>query len=303
MKFKLTGRGILPMTVMVLTLAGAYSGALMITMLASPAHASDEGHSSGKKGEGTSGHSSGGHEEGESGKEQKGFGTRAGHEGHSSGQHSVGEKQGSGGGRFGGGSGVSGSDQVPQGLVRERSNALASDSGTRARSGKGWPDIPAPPPVDPQDPVVVIVPVADPLDVTPIGSGGSPSVSAYGLLSSSMRCEGVAPNMSLAQQWSSANFRRIKLGLRQLDPKQQLNGRMDSLMVMVALQEEFGKKSPQPELLGTYLGLMAQTLVTPELIKQMAFELCAVLPESEMPEIARIANVQREKLLVSAVVR
>lgn len=301
MHFKWISKRIIPMTVMVLMLAGVYSGALMMTMLASPAHASDEGHSSGKKGEGTSGHSSGGHEEGDSGKEQKGFGTRAGHEGHSSGQHRVGERQGSGGSRFGGGSGVSGSDQVPEGLVRERSNALASDNGTRARLGEGWPDI-ATPPVDP-DPIVVAVPVTDPLDVTPIGSGGSPSASSYGLLSSPMRCEGVAPNMSLAQQWSSANFRRIKLGLRQLDPRQQLNGRMDSLMVMVALQEEFGKKSPQPELLGTYLGLIAQTPVTPELIKQMAFELCAALPESEMPEIARIANLQREKLLVSATVR
>jgi hypothetical protein len=252
-------------------------------------------------GPGASGGHGGGHDPGSEGggEETKGHGTRMQHQGHASGTHGAASAHQAGGDRFGGGSGLRGNDQVPEGIGRYGAG-FASDSlrtAGRFRYWGGWtlPD-------DPTDPGTT-----DPTATTYLtstgdfipGPGGGPSINVRTVLDSSPRCEGVAAKMPSAEQLGSTNLRRLNAARSIVDPELG-SGKMPAPYLMANLQEELVKPAPDAQLAGTYLGLIAKAPVTPEKVKQVAFQLCVLIGDDEAEKISAAAEQQRQALVASA---
>jgi hypothetical protein len=252
-------------------------------------------------GPGASGGHGGGHDPGSEGggEEAKGHGTRMQHQGHASGTHGAASAHQAGGDRFGGGSGLRGNDQVPEGIGRYGAG-FASDSlrtAGRFRYWGGWtlPD-------DPTDPGTT-----DPTATTYLtstgdfipGPGGGPSINVRTVLDSSPRCEGVAAKMPSAEQLGSTNLRRLNAARSIVDPELG-SGKMPAPYLMANLQEELVKPAPDAQLAGTYLGLIAKAPVTPEKVKQVAFQLCVLIGDDEAEKISAAAEQQRQALVASA---
>ncbi|ALX34865.1 hypothetical protein PATSB16_12770 [Pandoraea thiooxydans] len=258
------------------------------------------GHGGGGGGHGGGG-SGGGHEGGgeTGGTVEKGHGTRYGHQGHESGQH-----QGAishptpGPDRFGGGSGVRGNSQVPEGVGRYGSGAASmQDVGrTRLRYWGGWSN-----PSDPSTPPDSGTETTDPgtgtttSDFIP-GPGGGPAVNVRGSLDSSPRCQGVGPGMPAAQQFSGGNLLRLNEARGEVDPALAASGKIAAPYLMGNLQNELIKPTPNPELAGTLLGLVAKTPVTPAAVKRIGFLLCARMSDTQADQIAKVAEQQRAAL-------
>lgn len=248
------------------------------------------GHTGGKGGS-KGGHDSGGHDSG-GGSEEKGHGTRLQHKGHSSGQHGSGSSH-SGSERFGGGSGLRGNAQVPEGIGRYGEGAAGNEQG-RTRYWGGW-TLPEGPTEPPQDPVITTTST----DLVP-GSGGGQSVSARSVLDGATRCEGVTPGMAPAQQFSGSNLLRLNTARGVVDPELAASGKIASPFLMGNLQEELIKAAPNAELAGTYLGLIAKAPVTADAVKKISFQLCARINDAQAKEIADIAETQRKTLAAAA---
>lgn len=265
------------------------------------------GHDSGEEGSG--GHSGGGmggghggghgmgggHVPGEEhgGEEAKGHGTRYQHQGHGSGRHGNTSSHESGADRFGGGSGLRGNAQVPEGIGRygaDISAAAATSDLGRFRYWGGW-SLPS----DPSEPSFIEPTVAT-SEPTP-GPGGGPSVNVRSALDTSPRCEGVAPGMPAAQQLGGSNLLRLNEARALVDPSLAQSGRIASPYIMANLQEQLIKGTPSTELAGTYLGLVAKAPVTAETVKKVGFQLCARIGDAEAKEIARVAEQQRMALV------
>jgi len=246
------------------------------------------GHSGGKGGDKGGGHDSGGHD---SGAEKKGHGTKGSHEGHSSGQHGTGSSH-AGSERFGGGSGVSGNSQIPEGIGRYGAGAQAagSDQG-RFRYWGGWtlPEEPVPEP---------FVTTTTSTDLVP-GAGGGPSVNPRDALDGASRCEGIS-GMTPAQQFAGNNLLRLNAARGLVDPELAASGKIASPFLMGNLQDELAKASPNAELAGTYLGLVAKAPVTTETVKKIGFQLCATISDTQAKEIADTAEAQRAALAAAA---
>jgi hypothetical protein len=252
------------------------------------------GHSGG--GHGMDGGHGGGHEPGAEtgGEEAKGHGTRYQHQGHGSGRHGNTASHESGADRFGGGSGLRGNAQVPEGVGRYGSGITASSSSDlgRFRYWGGWTL-----PSDPNDPSIVEPSVAT-TELTP-GPGGGPSVNVRSTLDTSPRCEGVAPGMPAAQQLGGNNLLRLNEARALVDPSLAQSGKIASPYLMANLQEQLVKGTPSTELAGTYLGLVAKAPVTAETVKKVGSRLCARVSDAEAKEIARIAEQQRTTLMTA----
>jgi hypothetical protein len=253
-------------------------------------------------GPGASGGHGGGHDPGSEGggEEAKGHGTRMQHQGHASGRHGAASAHQAGGDRFGGGSGLRGNDQVPEGIGRYGAG-FASDSlrtAGRFRYWGGWtlPD-------DPTDPGAT-----DPTATTYLtstsdfiaGPGGGPSINVRTVLDSSPRCEGVAAKMPSAEQLGSTNLRRLNAARSIVDPELAAGSGMPAPYLMANLQEELIKRAPDTQLAGTYLGLVAKAPVSPEKVKQVAFQLCVLIGDDAAQKISAAAEQQRQALLASA---
>lgn len=265
------------------------SGGLFNSAQAAEGHDSG-GHTDGKGGS-KGGHDSGGHDSG-GGTEEKGHGTRQQHKGHSSGQHGSGSSH-AGSERFGGGSGLRGNDQVPEGVGRYGEGAAGNEEG-RTRYWGGWtlPEGPTEPPLDPV--------IATTSTTLVPGSGGGQSVNARNVLDGVARCEGVTPGMAPAQQFSGNNLLRLNTARGVVDPELAASGKIASPFLMGNLQEELIKAAPNAELAGTYLGLIAKAPVTADAVKKIGFQLCARINDAQAKEIAAIAETQRETLAAAA---
>jgi hypothetical protein len=254
------------------------------------------GHGSGGMGGGHSGGMGGGHEPGAEtgGEEAKGHGTRYQHQGHGSGRHGSTSSHESGGDRFGGGSGLAGNAQVPEGVGRYGAGISASASSDlgRFRYWGGWTL-----PSDPNDPTLV-EPTLVTTELTP-GPGGGPSVNARSALDDSPRCEGVGPGMPAAKQLGGSNLLRLHQARALVDPSVAQSGKIASPYLMANLQEQLVKGTPSTELAGTYLGLVAKAPVSAETVKKVGFQLCARVSDAEAKEIARVAEQQRAALVAA----
>jgi hypothetical protein len=153
-------------------------------------HDSGGGHESGGGKDSGGGHDSGGHESG-AGKEEPGHGTKKGHSGHASGTHGSGsEASGSHSGqrRFGGGSGLSTLDAVPEG-PGQRGNSYGAGPQNQFRYWGGWA-VPTDMDVD--------TTILTTLDGTPLSTGGEAAAAwpePHGL----DRCEGSAQAVGAAR--------------------------------------------------------------------------------------------------------
>ncbi len=237
------------------------------------------------------------------GNEALGHGTRYKHQGHASGTHGATSSHQAGADRFGGGSGLHGNNQIPEGIGRFGANSeQASDNlriatRFRFRYWGGWtlPD-------DPTDPggtdpgTTTLVTSTD----TVAGPGGGPSINVRNVLDSSPRCEGVAPNMPAARQFGASNLRRLSAARGLVDPALAASGKIASPYLMANLQEELVKPEPNSQLAGTYLGLVAKIPVTPETVKKVGFQLCARTNDARAQEISAAAEQQRMAVVASA---
>jgi len=249
----------------------------------------ESGGHGGGHGMGGGGHDAGGETGGE---EAKGHGTRYQHQGHGSGRHGSTSSHESGGDRFGGGTGLRGNAQVPEGVGRYGAGISASASSDvgRFRYWGGWTL-----PSDPNEPGIV-EPALATTELTP-GPGGGPSVNARSTLDTSPRCEGVGPSMPAAQQLGGSNLLRLNAARALVDPSVAQSRRIASPYLMANLQEQLVKGTPSTELAGTYLGLVAKAPVTAETVKKVGFRLCARISDAEAKEIARVAEQQRTALV------
>ena len=236
------------------------------------------------------------------GAEAPGHGTRYQHKGHAAGTHGAASAHAAGANRFGGGSGVSGNSQVPEGVGRYGAG-FASDSLRTAGGFRYWGGWTLP--GDPTDPgdgsdgtVTPYLVTTTTTDIVP-GPGGGPSINVRNVLDSSPRCEGVAAKMPATEQFGSANLRRLNGARSVIDPALAESGKLVSPYLMANLQEELVKPKPDPQLAGTYLGLVAKTPVTPEKVKQVGFQLCVVIADAQAEQISSAAEQQRRSILAS----
>ncbi|VVE34019.1 hypothetical protein PCE31106_03792 [Pandoraea cepalis] len=253
------------------------------------------GHNGGGSGRGGGGHDAGGET---GGTVEKGHGTRYGHEGHESGQHQGATSHPSPGAeRFGGGSGIRGNGQVPEGVGRYGSGAarLEDVGRTRLRYWGGWsnPDDPLTPP-DPGTETTTPT-TGDTADFIP-GPGGGPAVNVRNSLDSSPRCQGVSLGMTAAQQFSGSNLLRLNTARGEVDPALAASGKIAAPYLMGNLQNELIKPAPNPELAGTLLGLVAKAPVTAGAVMKIGFLLCARMNDTQADQIAQIAEQQRMAL-------
>jgi len=253
-------------------------------------------------GPGASGGHGGGHDaasEGSEhgGEEAKGHGTRYQHRGHASGRHGAATAHEAGGDRFGGGSGLRGNGQVPEGVGRYGAGYAAQGPQTagRFRYWGGWtlPD-------DPYgtDPTATTY-LTSTTDVIP-GPGGGPSTNVRKALDSEPRCEGVAPKMAAAEQLGSKNLRRLNAARGIVDPELAESGRVVSPYLMANLQEELLKPETDSQLAGTYLGLVAKEPVTADKVKQVSNQLCVRVSDEQAQRIAAAAEQQRVITMAAA---
>jgi len=262
------------------------------------------GHEGGGSGAGHSGGghegggSGGGHAGGEGGPQYRGgehpaHGTRAEHEGHASGVHGQshgGTAHGTGADRrFGGGSGLAGLEQVPEGPARMRYTyeygnqySLGTGPGDRFRYWGGW--------VIPGDEDTGDEPTS--VAETPLSTGGGGPSAAAGLQALA-RCDDVSGTMSSAASFSGRNVQRATAARAILAPATVSDDAVPSPYLLVSFQEEVQKPNPDLLVAGTYLGLEAKVPVTEEIVKQVAWRMCVTLDDASAGSIAAAAEVQR----------
>lgn len=234
------------------------------------------------------------------GNEAPGHGARYQHRGHAAGTHGAASAHEAGANRFAGGSGLRGNSQVPEGVGRYGAG-FASDSirtAGRFRYWGGWtlPDDPTPPGgTDPTDTTYL----TSVTDIVP-GPGGGPSINVRNVLDSSPRCEGVGPKMPVAEQFGSANLRRLNAARGVVDPELAASGQLVSPYLMANLQDELLKPAPDTQLAATYLGLVAKSPVTADNVKQVGFQLCIQVADEQAKQISVAAESQRRAILASA---
>jgi hypothetical protein len=264
------------------------------------------GHTSGGGADKGGGHTSGGGTHGGGpntashryGLERSTHGTKPGHEGHASGVHGQNAQHGSsvhGAGadrRFGGGNGIAGMEQVPEGPARFAGSSMLTQSASsepgpkfRFRYWGGW-DIPD----DPNDVGTVVVEAVD-VPATPVGGGGGPLAKLS--LASAARCDDVGANMPSRSFFSAANLARLDAARTEIDPDALASRRGLDPTLMANVQEELVDGRADPVLVGTYLGMMTRTPVSPEMVKRVAFRLCAPMTDEMAGQIAQAAEEVR----------
>jgi hypothetical protein len=277
--------------------------------------AADEGGGGGSGGGGGGGHDSGGgsgggggHDSGAGGKggEEGGghgsgglklrHGLSADHQGHESGVHgkekgisemnSPGTSQ-----RFGGGSGIAGADQVPEGPGENASGGNGELSTHRNqfrnqfRYWGGW----------------TLPGEGDSGGTDGIGStdpgfntgGGGGAGTAFHLVGEA-RC-GDMGTLNAGNRLDGKNLVRFREARSLLAPNERLPA--SAILLIANYQAELEKQKPDPVLAGTYIGNVARLPVTPELISQVSDGLCVIPPEDKKREIANAAEEQRLSIL------
>ena len=269
------------------------------------------GHASGG-GESSGGHESGGGSKGGGpttashryGLERADHGTKPGHQGHASGVHGANAKHGASSHstgsdrRFGGGSGISGMEQVLEGPARfaestTLTQTASNDPGPkfRFRYWGGWALPEGPDGDDGTTPVATTFDVDSVVVANPIGGGGGPLAKLT--LASPARCDDVGANMPTRAFYSTANLSRLDAALVELDPDAIKAGRGLDPTMMANVQEELVDGRADPALIGSYLGMMSRKPVTPETVKRLAFRLCAPINDNTANQIAQMAEEVR----------
>jgi len=76
-----------------------------------------------------------------------------------------------------------------------------------------------------------------------------------------------------------------------LAPGTKLPG--SAILLLANYQAELEKRTPNPVLAGTYLGMVAKVPVTPQLISKVSSGMCVIAPSDQQDRIANVAEEQR----------
>jgi hypothetical protein len=250
-------------------------------------------------------------------------GMRPDHAGHASGQHQSTEHKGRRAGRqssshndheFSGGSGLSGSEQVPEGLAADtlalssvELAAVEGSSATEARErhsfGPGpqfqrrlryWGGRSVDDGDDDDDDDGGGGDDGDDGTTPPPGPGGGGPSTAL-LIEAGGRCDDhVAAKLNGWDRFAGSNMGRIDTIIGRYVAQAKGGAYMSAAFLVGNYQQELEKKNPDAVLAGTYLGLIAgNRAVTAELVKDVNFGLCVVVDNDEAREIAAAAEIQR----------
>lgn len=193
---------------------------------------------------------------------------------------------------FGGGSGLSSGGAVPEGVGRYGySYGEGPSASSRFRYWGGWalPDVPD----DGSDDGTGGVPTLYAADSTLLATpgGGGPSTGAG--LTGAGRCDDVGAGITAQAQFSRANLARMSAVFALIAPDAAAAGETPSPWLLANFQSELLKSKPDPLLAGTYLGLVANEPVTPEVVKQAGWRMCAPVGGDQAEAIAQVAEGQR----------
>ena len=237
-------------------------------------------------GDGGHGTEVGGHKGKESGGLKLKHGLGAEHSGHTSGNHSSPESGRASAQRFGGGSGIAGSEQIAEGPEKSSAKGFGPEYRSQFRYRGGW-ELPQDPeeetPSLPQDPGFNT------------GGGGGTGTAFH--IVGEQRCEDMAA-INSSNRLEGKNLERFKSALSLLAPGTSLTG--SSALLLASFQKELEKQKPSPVLAGTYLGMVAKVPVTPPLITRVSSGLCVILPDEKKSGIANIAEEQRRTLVTNS---
>lgn len=131
----------------------------------------------------------------------------------------------------------------------------------------------------------------------PVNPPGTPTTYSSITTAQFGRCPTPGANPMTAQaRLSGNNFGRIETVSRHLTsgPKPAKNS--NATYLLVDLQEELQKTTPDLILAGTYLGIVSAKAMTPSLAADISESLCAPVSSSAAATIAEVAEAQRRKL-------
>ncbi|NNM82457.1 MAG: hypothetical protein HKL98_07655 [Burkholderiales bacterium] len=254
-------------------IASAVTLAMLCCWISTSNASGDDGHGAGD----------GGHKGKEAGGLKLKHGLGSEHSGHASGNHASPESGRATGQRFGGGSGIAGSEQLVEGPEKSAGFGPEYRSQFRYRGGWDLPQDPGEDPSIPQDPG--------------FNTGGSGGTGTAFHIVSEQRCEDMAA-INSSNRLQGKNLERFKSSLSLLAPGTALTG--SSALLLASYQKELEKQRPSPVLAGTYLGMVAKVPVTPPLITKVSSGLCVIPPGEKQSRIADIAEEQRRTLFTNS---
>ena len=227
---------------------------------------------------------------GHGGKETGGLklkhGLGAEHAGHASGAHTEAESGKGAGQRFGGGSGIAGSEQISDGPENGASRGFGPESRSQFRFRGGWT-------LPEDDDGGGTTPPTDP----GAGTGGSGGSGTAFHVIGEQRCEDMS-GINASNRLEGKNLERFRSALSLLAPGASLNG--SSALLLANFQTELARQAPDPVLAGTYLGMVAKVPVTTGLISKVSSGLCVIPPGENKSRIADVAEEQRRTGAVHA---
>ena len=248
------------------------------------------------------------------------------HVGHVPGQHDdataetekgqKGKRRGGSGGHdvFAGGTGLGGTEQVPEGVAVEvafasepvqvaateqNSNGFGPQHRFRFRywGGRNIPDDDGGGDDgvgdgvgDGEVPSVVVV-VAPPTTVVNTGGGGP--TSSFTLAAAGSCDDHVPGTLSGWDRYSRRNMERMDRVMRSLAPEVSGGAWVSKSYLVANIQDELEKPKPNTTLVGTYFGLVATNPVSAGLVKAACNSLCVGVDGDQAHEIAKAAEVQR----------
>lgn len=227
-----------------------------------------------------------------------------------------GKRRGSSGGHdvFAGGTGLGGTEQVPEGVAVEvafasepvqvaaterTSNGFGPQHRFRFRywGGRNIPDDDGGGDGGGDDggddvgdvPTVAVVT----LPTTVVNTGGGGPTSTFAMPAAAACDDHMPGTLSGWDRYSRRNMERMDRVIRSLAPDAAGGAWMSKSYLVANIQDELEKSKPDTTLVGTYFGLVATTPVSAGLVKAACYALCVGVDGSQAHDIAQAAEVQR----------
>lgn len=137
------------------------------------------------------------------------------------------------------------------------------------------------------DPTVVVV------TPTFANTGGGGPTSSF-TLAAAASCDDHVPGTLFGwDRYSRRNMERMDKVIRSLAPEVSGEAWMSKSYLVANIQDELEKPKPDTTLVGTYFGLVATNPVSTDAVKSACYALCVGVDGDQAHEIAKAAEVQR----------
>jgi hypothetical protein len=136
--------------------------------------------------------------------------------------------------------------------------------------------------------VVVVTP-----PTTVVNTGGGGPTSTFTLPAAGSCDDHVPGTLSGWDRYSRRNMERMDRVMRSLAPDVAGGAWMSKSYLVANIQDELEKPKPDTTLVGTYFGLVATTPVSAGHVKAACYALCVAVDGDQAQEIAQAAEVQR----------